>query len=126
MSEYHEPVADLTGDARDLHRALASLKEEIEAIDWYHQRVVTSGDQELAAVMAHNRDEEMEHAAMTLEWLRRKMPNWDRVLRTYLFTEGPIVEIEAEAEALATGASGGMPPDARGLGIGRRGVERVR
>ena len=98
MSEYHEPESELSERARDLHRALASLKEEIEAIDWYHQRFERWGDDNLRAVLAHNRDEEIEHACMTLEWLRRNMPHFDEVLRTYLFTDRPITEIEDAQE----------------------------
>jgi len=90
MSNYHEPVDDLNAEARNFSRALNSLKEEIEAVDWYHQRVVASDDPELKEIMAHNRDEEIEHACMAIEWLRRNMPGWDEELRTYLFKEGPI------------------------------------
>lgn len=98
MSAYHEPEAELSAHDRDIHRALNSLKEEIEAVDWYHQRVVTSQNDSLAQIMAHNRDEEIEHAIMNLEWLRRNMPVWDEELRTYLFTEGQITELEETQE----------------------------
>lgn len=94
MTQYHEPVELLDEKSQDIVRALNSLKEEVEAIDWYNQRVEASQDAELKAVMAHNRDEEIEHVCMTLEWLRRNMPVWDEELRTYLFTDGPIVGIE--------------------------------
>jgi ferritin-like protein len=94
---YHEKWDELSAHARDIHRALESLKEEIEAVDWYHQRVDLARDDELRAVLAHNRDEEIEHAAMTLEWLRRNIDGWDHELREYLFTEAPIAEAEAEA-----------------------------
>lgn len=94
MTQYHEPVEYLDEKAKDIVRALNSLKEEIEAVDWYNQRVVSTKDEELKAIMAHNRDEEIEHACMTLEWLRRNMPGWDEQLRTYLFTEGPVTEVE--------------------------------
>lgn len=94
MSDYHEPEAELTDEARDIHRALKSLQEEIEAVDWYHQRVVLCRDAALRDILAHNRDEEIEHASMTLEWLRRKVPKWNEHLRTYLFTDEPITEIE--------------------------------
>lgn len=97
MSQYHEPVELLDEKAMDIVRALNSLKEEVEAVDWYNQRVVSTNDEELKAIMAHNRDEEIEHVCMTLEWLRRNMPVWDEELRTYLFTEGPIVSIEERA-----------------------------
>jgi ferritin-like protein len=92
MTDYHEPTDELSGRDRDVHRALASLKEEIEAVDWYHQRVVRTADESLRSVLAHNRDEEMEHAAMTLEWLRRNVEAWDRNLSRHLFSEGPIAE----------------------------------
>jgi len=69
---------------------MKSLVEEIDAVDWYNQRVATTEDEELKAILAHNRDEEMEHAAMLLEWLRRNMPGWDKELRDYLFTDKPI------------------------------------
>lgn len=98
MSHYHEPAGDLSQQARNYTRALNSLKEEVEAVDWYHQRVDTSDDEELKAIMAHNRDEEIEHACMTIEWLRRNMPGWDEELRNWLFKEGPIVEGHGEEE----------------------------
>jgi ferritin-like protein len=89
----------------DRHRVLRSIMEELEAIDWYAQRVDATSDPTLAAVLAHNRDEEKEHAAMAIEWLRRNDPTFDRHLRTYLFTEDPITEIEVEAEAEAAGGA---------------------
>jgi len=90
MTEYHEPWEKLPEAVRDVHRALTSFKEEIEAIDWYHQRAAMCDDEELRAVIEHNRDEEIEHATMTLEWLRRHMPHWNEQLERYLFTTGPI------------------------------------
>jgi hypothetical protein len=89
----------LSQDAQEIHRALASLIEELEAVDWYSQRVDVTKDQELKSVLAHHRDEEIEHAAMALEWLRRKMPRFDEELRTYLFTSAPITEVEEAKEA---------------------------
>jgi hypothetical protein len=103
MSNYHEPFEKLTEKARDISRALNSLKEEIEAVDWYNQRVDTTEDAELKAVMAHNRDEEIEHACMTLEWLRRNMDGWDDELKTYLFTQAPITEVEEAEEGSDNG-----------------------
>jgi hypothetical protein len=97
MSDYHEPANELSSETRNFTRALNSLKEEIEAVDWYNQRVDRTDDPELKKIMAHNRDEEIEHACMTLEWLRRNMPGWDEELSTYLFKEGDITELE-EAE----------------------------
>jgi len=97
MSQYHEPVELIDEKTRDISRALNSLKEEIEAVDWYNQRVAATKDESLKAILAHNRDEEIEHAVMTIEWLRRNMDKWDEELRTYLFTDGDILELE-EAE----------------------------
>lgn len=87
---YHEPINELSDDTRDMHRAIVSLMEELEAVDWYNQRVDATNDPELKAVLIHNRDEEKEHAAMTLEWIRRKDPCFDEQLREYLFTDGEI------------------------------------
>lgn len=105
----HEPEDQLTPETIDRHRAIVSLQEELEAIDWYDQRVSATSDPELAALLAHNRDEEKEHAAMLLEWVRRHDAVLDRNLRTYLFTTEPVTEIEAEAEGDASGTSGGTP-----------------
>jgi ferritin-like protein len=91
---YHEPIEELSDETRDMHRAIVSLMEELEAIDWYNQRANACKDPELRAILAHNRDEEKEHAAMLLEWLRRHDPQLDEQLRTYLFTDKPIVEVE--------------------------------
>ncbi|MDY0235768.1 MAG: ferritin-like domain-containing protein [Gudongella sp.] len=94
-NQYHEPVEKLDEQTMNLTRALMSLKEEIEAIDWYNQRVAATEDKDLEAILAHNRDEEIEHAVMTLEWLRRNMgTKWDEEMRTYLFTEGSITHLE--------------------------------
>ena len=87
---YHEPINELTDDTRDMHRAITSLMEELEAVDWYNQRVDATKDPELAAILAHNRDEEKEHAAMVLEWIRRKDPTFDKELKDFLFTDRPI------------------------------------
>ncbi len=84
---YHEPVEELGDEARDLHRAIVSLMEELEAVDWYNQRMAATADDELRAVLKHNRDEEMEHAAMVLEWLRRRVPEFDHELRDWLFSD---------------------------------------
>lgn len=108
MSDYHEPAEELSDECRDFHRALTSLKEEIEAVDWYHQRVARCHDPSLKAILAHNRDEEIEHACMTLEWLRRNMPAWQENLKTYLFTEEPVVEIEDGGSEHAGGDSSGL------------------
>ena len=94
---YHEPVELLSEGTRNLHRALVSLKEELEAVDWYTQRAEACSDAELRAVITHNKNEEIEHAMMTLEWLRRNHPVFETNLKTYLNTTGPITEIEAAA-----------------------------
>lgn len=97
-SQYHEPVEYLDEKTKDITRALSSLREEVEAVDWYNQRVVSTSDPSLKTILEHNRDEEIEHVCMVLEWLRRNMPGaWDKELRTYLFTEGDITNLEAEA-----------------------------
>ncbi|HTN79745.1 MAG TPA: encapsulin-associated ferritin-like protein [Acidimicrobiales bacterium] len=93
----HEPEDRLSTEAIDEHRALVSLMEELEAVDWYRQRAEATEDTELAGILVHNRDEEKEHAAMVLEWLRRRDPMLDQHLRTYLFTSGSILEREAAA-----------------------------
>ena len=101
----HEPAELLDEATSDRHRAFTSLIEELEAADWYDQRVRATQDSSLADILAHNRDEEKEHASMTLEWLRRRDPVLDRHLRTYLFTSEPVTEVEVEAEA-GDGAAG--------------------
>lgn len=84
---YHEPVSELSDDTRDMHRAIVSLMEELEAVDWYNQRVDACKDEELKHILQHNADEEKEHAAMALEWIRRRDPVFDKELRNWLFTE---------------------------------------
>jgi len=100
----HEPRELLSELTIDRHRAIVSLREELEAVDWYDQRVDAAADPELSAILAHNRDEEKEHAAMTLEWLRRHDPALDTHLRTYLFTSGSVLDIESAAEEDGGGA----------------------
>jgi len=109
----HESTDVLSAEAIDQHRALVSLQEELEAVDWYNQRAQAATDPELRKILAHNRDEEMEHAAMVLEWLRRSSAMMDGQLRTYLFTEAPILEVEAGGAA-----SGAAAPTDGSLGIG--------
>ena len=114
---YHEPVEALGPEVVDRHRAIKSIAEELEAVDWYDQRVEATTDASLAEVLAHNRDEEKEHAAMTIEWLRRNDPAFDGFLRTYLFTEGSILGIEAGAEHGGRTDEAGAGPEG-GLAIG--------
>jgi ferritin-like protein len=109
---YHE--SGLSEEAKDLHRGFSSLIEEIEAADWYHQRIDVSRDDTLTSILAHNRDEELEHAAMILEWLRRRMPELDEKLRLYLFTSGSIEDME---EAGISGQGGETSVEAHDLGI---------
>ena len=95
---YHEPTEELSDEVRDMHRAIVSLMEELEAVDWYNQRAAACKDPVLKKILEHNRDEEKEHAAMVLEWLPRHDAKLDEHLRTYLFTSGPLLEIEHDAE----------------------------
>ncbi len=87
---YHEEIEDLSDETRDMHRAITSLMEELEAVDWYNQRADACKDPELKAILEHNRDEEKEHAAMVLEWIRRKDSVMDKELKDFLFTEKTI------------------------------------
>jgi hypothetical protein len=105
----HEERSELGPEILDRHRAISTIMEELEAINWYNQRIKASTDAELRAILAHNRNEEKEHASMLLEWLRRQDAEFDTHLRTFLFSSGPIREKPAEAAA--------VPPDGS-LGIG--------
>lgn len=87
---YHEPYEELSDETKDMHRAIISLMEELEAVDWYNQRIDCCKDDELKSILRHNRDEEKEHAAMVLEWIRRRDPKFDQQLKDYLFTEDEI------------------------------------
>lgn len=87
---YHEPYEELSEETRDMHRAIISLMEELEAVDWYNQRADVCKDPELKRIIEHNRDEEKEHAAMTLEWIRRNDSRFGAELKEYLFTDKPI------------------------------------
>jgi ferritin-like protein len=87
---YHEPASELSDETRDMHRAIVSLMEELEAVDWYNQRIDVCKDDELRAILIHNRDEEKEHAAMVMEWIRRRDGKFDHELKDYLFTDKPI------------------------------------
>ncbi len=94
----HEPAEKLSAPTIDRHRAIVSLMEELEAVDWYDQRLEAATDPELREILRHNRDEEKEHACMVLEWLRRHDPVLDKQLRTYLFSKGDILKVEETAE----------------------------
>ncbi len=117
--EYHEPYELLDEDTRNYHRAIKSIMEELEAVDWYHQRVATCTDPELKKLLAHNRDEEIEHACMALEWLRRNMPGWDHMLRTYLFQDENVSIVDTEKAATGKAESSQSPDTGNAsLGIG--------
>jgi uncharacterized protein len=103
----HEDAATIGPLVVDRHRAIASLMEELEAVDWYDQRAAATEDDELRAILIHNRDEEKEHACMALEWLRRQDAVLDAHLRKYLFTKGPIGTREAEGEVKAGAQAAG-------------------
>ena len=110
-AQFHESEDRLQPRTMEHHRAIVSLMEELEAVDWYDQRIDATEDEELRAILVHNRDEEKEHAAMVLEWLRRRDPEIDRFLRQYLFIDGSITAIEEE-ETEEPGTNGSS------LGIG--------
>lgn len=113
----HEPYERLSPATRDLHRALVSLIEELEAIDWYQQRAEGTDDEELRRTLLHHRDEEIEHAMMNLEWIRRNSADFDRHMHTYLFTEGSITGVEEASKEGGTDGGGGAA-GGRSLGIG--------
>jgi ferritin-like protein len=89
---YHEPAEQLSAETRDMHRAIVSLMEELEAVDWYNQRAEVCLDPTLKAILIHNRDEEKEHAAMVLEWIRRKDAFFSSQLKEFLFSDKPITD----------------------------------
>ena len=119
--QWHEATESLTEETKNMTRAINSLKEELEAIDWYQQRIDGSSDEALKRILAHNRDEEKEHAAMVLEWIRRHDQKFDEVLREYLFTDGQeITMIEEAAKGSspagnASPSSNGQPEDDRSI-----------
>ncbi len=113
---YHEPLELLSEDTKNLHRAIVSLCEELEAVDWYNQRAEACSDEELRAVITHNKNEEIEHAMMNLEWIRRHQPVFEANIAKYLKTSGPILAIESGGAS--GGAEGGGSPAAGGIGLG--------
>ncbi len=112
-TSYHEPTERLSERTQDLHRALVSLQEELEAVDWYRQRADACKDSALKDILLHNMDEEIEHAAMVLEWLRRNHSGFAGHLKTYLFTEAALTDIEAED-------TGSSPPQGKDSSPSRR------
>jgi ferritin-like protein len=114
----HEDAGKLGPEIIDQHRAIVSLMEELEAVDWYNQRAKATSNAELRAILEHNRDEEKEHAAMALEWLRRNDPTLSKHLKTFLFTKGPITAIEATMDEKGAGDVGSAADTDGSLGIG--------
>jgi ferritin-like protein len=129
MSEYHEPVEELDDETRDQHRALKSLQEELEAADWYQQRLARCKDPDLARILEHNRNEELEHASMLIEWMRRKMPAFHERLAKIAFSDRPLgVELD-DIDGSSLPAAKRRDPSAtrggQGLGVGAlRGGDR--
>ena len=115
-SGVHE--SDLSAETLNVHRALASMQEELEAVDWYNQRADATQDSGLEDLLIHNRNEEIEHASMLLEYLRRNIPAFDEQLRTYLFTSAPVTEVEESGSADAESGGENADSQAGGLGIG--------
>lgn len=119
---YHEPIELLSNTTKDRHRAIVSLIEELEAIDWYQQRAEACGDAELRAVLLHHMEEEVEHAMMNLEWLRRNDAVFQEKIAIYVGSQGPIIEVEAAEESAKTGApKGGLAAASLGIGSLKRG-----
>jgi len=116
---YHEPIELLTEGTKNMHRALVSLREELEAVDWYQQRAEACSDAELRDILTHNKNEEIEHAMMTLEWIRRHHPVFDGNIKTYVNTTGPITGVEAAAVSGASAPAASAPATlSTSLGIG--------
>lgn len=136
-SSYHEPYDLLSQETKDMHRALVTVMEELEAIDWYQQRAEACGDDDLREILLHNKNEEVEHAMMTIEWIRRHNQRFDEQSRAYLYSTGPITTVEERAmgragEGAPSGGSGGKGGNggdstaAGSLGIGSlRGGKRA-
>jgi uncharacterized protein len=89
---FHEDTADLSDSTKDMHRAIVSLMEELEAVDWYNQRVDACKDADLKALLIHNRDEEKEHASMVMEWIRRNDPTFSDYMKEFLFTKNKLAK----------------------------------
>ena len=110
----HVPRDVLSQEARLLHNAITSLVEELEAVDWYRQRADDTENAALREILLHNMREEMEHASMVLEWIRRHNSDFAGHLKTYLFTETPITGIEKAVEAADDGAGPAKGAPSRG------------
>lgn len=118
LEYYHEPIEKLPQHVIEEHRAIASLIEELEAAHWYSERMAVSQDPELRSILEHNRDEELEHATMLIEWMRRSMPQFNEQIRTYLNTTAPIAQIEEAVEGDGSEEGGGEDLSTTDLGIG--------
>ncbi len=118
---YHEPYEELSPAARDFHRALASMEEELQAIDWYQQRAEVAADEELKGILLHNRDEEIEHFLMLLEWMRRRNPAFEERAKTYLMKTAPILRLEEIAQAGEAAAAADGEDGSLGIGSAKRG-----
>ena len=112
---YHEPQELLSEGTKNLHRAIVSLREELEAVDWYQQRAEATSDPELKAILLHNKREEIEHAMMVLEWLRRNDACFAENIATYINSSGPITEVEKGQHA---GEGGAATTGSTSLGVG--------
>jgi ferritin-like protein len=115
---YHEPIELLSEETRNMHRAIVSLKEELEAVDWYQQRAEACSDEELRGVLIHNKNEEIEHAMMNLEWIRRHSDVFDTNIGTYINSKGPILEVEKRQTASEGGGKSAASSTSSSLGIG--------
>jgi hypothetical protein len=116
---YHELPELLSEETKNMHRALVSLREELEAVDWYQQRAEGCSDAELRDVLTHNKNEEIEHAMMVLEWIRRHSSTFDGNIATYVNSKGPILQVEANQTSGGEGSGGNAPGSASpSLGIG--------
>jgi ferritin-like protein len=122
LEYFHEPREQLPAAIVERHRAFASLIEELEAANWYDERAAMSNDAELKAILEHNRNEELEHASMLLEWFQRKFPDFASELKTYLFTSAPITQVEELAEQGGAGeAAGGDSSGSLNIGSMKKG-----
>ena len=113
--EHHEPIELMSGETREMHRAVVSLMEELEAVDWYQQRADACADPQLKGILLHNKGEEIEHASMLMEWIRRHSERFDETMKSYLFTEKEITSIEAGDESAVRGLREAEPLAVGGL-----------
>lgn len=115
-TEYHEPIELLSAETTDMHRALVSAIEELEAIDWYQQRADACSDADLVKILLHNKQEEIEHFLMTLEWIRRRSPAFSERMKKYLFSEGDITELEKRSNSSSPSSKSRTPNHSLGIG----------